>query len=186
MPERHTPLDNEDDLDFAAEMKGVTRHHHDRANISKPRQQDASIAARRHAAIKEQDRVIDGLSTEAVELVESEEELIFAAPGVQIGRLRKLRQGHIPWDAGLDLHGYSINEARDELSNFIRDAVRSRSRCVLVVHGKAFSGDAGNDALIKSYVNDWLRQLQEVTAFCSAQPRDGGTGALYVLLKQGR
>lgn len=186
MPERRNNHTDEDELDFAAEMKGVTRHTHDRADTGKKRSQDSSLLFRRHAAIKEQDRVIDGLSNEAVELVESDEELLFAGPGVQIGRLRKLKQGHIGWDAGLDLHGFSVNEARDELSAFIRDAVRSRSRCVLVVHGKAFSAEAGNEALIKSYANDWLRQLDGVTAFCSALPRDGGTGALYVLLKQNR
>jgi len=186
MPDSRTPPRDEDDLDFAAEMKGVTRHQHDRANLGNRRANQQAAAARRVAAVKEQDRVIDGLSNEAVELVDSEEELIFAGPGVQLGRLKKLKQGHIAWDAGLDLHGYSVNEARDELSQFIRDAIRSRSRCVLVVHGKAFSGDSGNDALIKSYVNDWLRQLDGVTAFCSAQPRDGGAGALYVLLKQSR
>lgn len=186
MPDRRTPHPDEDDLDFAAEMKGVTRHKHDRAELGKTRDNQQSVLARRAAAVKEQDRVIDGLSNEAVELVDSDEELIFAGPGVQLGRLKKLKQGHIAWDAGLDLHGYSVNDARDELSQFIRDAVRSRSRCVLVVHGKAFSGEAGNEALIKSYVNDWLRQLDGVTAFCSAQPRDGGTGALYVLLKQSR
>ena len=139
MSDRRTPPSEDDDLDFFAEMKGVTRHHHDRADTKVSRKRDVSEDFRRAAAVKEQDRVIDGLSNEAVELVESEEELVFAAPGVQIGRLRKLKQGHIAWDAGIDLHGYSVNDARDELSRFIRDAAQGRSRCVLVVHGKAFS-----------------------------------------------
>jgi hypothetical protein len=33
-------------------------------------------------------------------------------------------------------------------------------------------------------VNSWLRQMDAVLAFCSARPNDGGTGAVYVLLKK--
>jgi DNA-nicking Smr family endonuclease len=35
-------------------------------------------------------------------------------------------------------------------------------------------------------VNVWLRQREEVLAFCSARSVDGGTGALYVLLRRSR
>lgn len=175
---------DDDDLNFMEQMKGVSRHKHDRADLKKAQHDKTSLHYKRSAATKEQERVIDGLSNEAVGLVESNDELLFAAPGVQLGRLKKLRQGHIPWDAGLDLHGYTIDQARDQLSNFIRDAVHSRSSCVIIVHGKAHS-QSGQQALIKSYVNDWLRQLPEVLAFCSAQQKDGGTGAVYVLLKRG-
>jgi DNA-nicking Smr family endonuclease len=53
----------------------------------------------------------------------------------------------------------------------------------MVIHGKAFS-QSGQQPVLKSYVNDWLRQLPQVLAFCSAQPKDGGSGALYILIKQ--
>lgn len=177
--------DNTDDnFSFSDAMQGVTRHEHDRADLSKPKPLDKlNSSYRRKAAVEQEDVVVDGLSDEAVELVESSEELVFANPGVQFGLLKRLKQGHIPWEQGLDLHGYTVEQARDHLSRFIYDARRSQNRCVLVVHGKAHSSES-QQALIKSYVNEWLKRLDGVLAFCSAQPKDGGAGALYVLLKK--
>ena len=185
-----TDPDAEDELDFSSAMQGVTRIRHDRhvdpdSGTLKKRahRHDSATRFRRQAAVEEIERVIDGLSSEAAEIVDSSDELLFAAPGVQLRLLKRLRLGHLPWEAGLDLHGYTVEAARDELSRFIRDASRQELRCVLIVHGKAHT-QPGQPALIKSCVNDWLRQLHDVLAFCSAQPRDGGTGAVYVLLRR--
>ncbi|WP_299177052.1 Smr/MutS family protein [uncultured Neptuniibacter sp.] len=173
-----------DDISFSDAMEGVTRHRHDKADVAPLTAKNThSIFYRRQAAMKEDEKVIDGLSDEAVELVESGEELIFANPGVQLRVLKKLKQGHIPWEQGIDLHGYTVDQARDQLSHFISDALRNQARCVIVVHGKAHSSGS-EQALIKSYVNEWLKRLRGVLAFCSAQAKDGGTGALYVLLKR--
>lgn len=180
--------DNKDQESSFATLLGkeVTPHTHKpnrlRSNASVHKKKDQ--AALRDNATAEIEQVIDGLSSEAVEIVESEEELLFAIPGVQLRTLKRLRKGHIPWEAGIDLHGMSVDIARDELSHFIRDAHKQQCRCVIVVHGKSFS-QSGQAPVLKSYVNDWLRQLHQVAAFCSAQPKDGGTGALYVLLRQG-
>ncbi|MEE9156926.1 MAG: Smr/MutS family protein, partial [Gammaproteobacteria bacterium] len=38
--------------------------------------------------------------------------------------------------------------------------------------------------VLKNKLNNWLRQRDEVLAFCSTRPVDGGTGAVYVLLKR--
>ncbi|MBP0049017.1 Smr/MutS family protein [Marinobacterium sp. AK62] len=181
--------DNDDDLDFGEAMRGVTPLKHDRHHshrqakgLLKPRP-DASTRYRRQAAAREVEQVIDGLSSEAKDILDSNDELLFAAPGVQLATLKRLHKGHIPWEAGLDLHGYTVDQARDELSHFIRDACRQQMRAVIIIHGKSHT-QAGQPALLKSCVNDWLRQLNSVLAFCSAQPRDGGTGAVYVLLKR--
>ena len=180
------PDDEDDTLNFAALMQDVKRITHDRADTGRAgRNQDASLEIRRAQAIRKEERYIDGLSSEAATLVESDEELLFAVPGVQLGRLKRLRQGHIPWEQGLDLHGFTVDQAREELVRFIRDAQRQQLQCVIVVHGKAFSQE-GQTALIKSHTNDWLRQMPQVLAFCSAQAKDGGTGAVYVLLRRTR
>lgn len=186
-----TDTDSDQNIDFDSAMKGVTRLAHDR-HVA-PRQltpklrpaRDDSSRYRRAAAEQEIEQVIDGLSSEAREIIDSNDELLFAAPGVQLRLLKRLRQGHVPWEAGLDLHGYTVEQARDELSTFIHDASRQQLRAVIVIHGKAFT-QPGQPALLKSCVNDWLRQLGPVLAFCSAQPKDGGTGAVYVLLKRER
>ncbi|WP_421863687.1 Smr/MutS family protein [Motiliproteus sp.] len=187
----HNDSDNQQDDDFMSlmggEMKGLVRHNNDRADL-KPKgaaRQDRSAEYRRQAAQQQQNPLVDGLSDEIKQLVDSEQDLIYARDGVQLSLMKKLRKGHIPWQQGLDLHGYSIDQARDELSHFLRDAQRKELRCVIIVHGKALTED-GTPPIIKSYVNDWLRQLPQVLAFVSAQPQDGGTGALYVLLKRNR
>jgi len=176
--------DDELDVDFQSLMKDVNRIKSTRAELGrKPTlKKSPELAYRRRMAEQEPEQFIDGLSAEVSELVESEDELLFATPGIQIRRLKKLRLGHIPWEQGLDLHGYTIEAARDEVSRFIRDAQRQQARCVLIVHGKAFS-QVGQSPVLKSYINDWLKQIPSVLAFSSAQPRDGGTGAVYVLLK---
>ncbi|MGB2129845.1 MAG: Smr/MutS family protein [Marinobacterium sp.] len=186
-PDDDHEIDSE--IDFASAMSGVTRLKHDRhEGAATPRahlkaKRDNASTYRRQAAEREVEQVIDGLSSEARDILDSNDELLFAAPGVQFATLKRLRKGHIPWEAGLDLHGYSVDQARDELSRFIRDASRQQLRVVLVVHGKAYT-QPGQPALLKSCANDWLRQLNDVLAFSSAQPRDGGTGAVYVLLKR--
>jgi DNA-nicking Smr family endonuclease len=173
-----------DEQSFLDAMQDVSRHKHDKADISPPSNKDKHNALyRRHAATVEEDKVIDGLSDEAVTLVESSEELLFANPGVQLRVLKRLKQGHIPWEQGLDLHGYTVEQARDQLSRFVFDGRRNKCRCILVVHGKAHSSGS-EQALLKSYVNEWLKRLTGVLAFCSAQAKDGGAGALYVLLKR--
>ncbi len=161
----------------------VRRHQHDRADLQHRTRRSDNLAYRRAVAQQQNSPLRDGLSDEIKQLVDSEETLLYAANGVQLSTLKKLQQGHTPWQQGLDLHGFSVDQARDDLSLFIRDAYRARSRCVLIVHGKALSAD-GTPPVIKSYINDWLRQFPQVLAFVSAQPRDGGTGAVYVLLKQ--
>jgi DNA-nicking Smr family endonuclease len=179
------PKDSTDDINFTEAMTGVTRHQHDKADLQENRikKNKANALYRRKAATEAEEKVVDGLSDEAVALVESSEELLFANPGVQFNLLKRLKQGHIPWEQGLDLHGYTVEQSRDILSKFIYEARRDQNRCVLVVHGKAHSSES-QQALIKSYVNEWLQRLNGVLAFCSAQPKDGGTGALYVLLQK--
>lgn len=107
--------------------------------------------------------------------------LFYSKAGVQERVLRKLRRGHYRISAELDLHGLRSEEARLALAEFLRDARGGRTRCVRIIHGKGYrSGPHG--PVLKHKLNGWLRQRDEVMAFCSARPVDGGTGAVYVLL----
>lgn len=115
--------------------------------------------------------------------VETGEELLYARPGVQHGALRKLRRGQYAIEAELDLHGYTVAQAREALDGFLRRSRAMGKRCVRVVHGKGRSSE-GRVPVLKGKVNAWLRRTDQVLAFCSAIPRDGGTGAVYVLLKR--
>lgn len=92
--------------------------------------------------------------------------------------LRKLRQGQYNAEAILDLHGYTVNEAAQALEDLLTYCLDTGKRVLRVVHGK------GPSAILKTQINTWLQDTPEILAFCSARPQDGGTGALYILLKK--
>jgi DNA-nicking Smr family endonuclease len=56
--------------------------------------------------------------------------------------------------------------------------------CIRIIHGKGKRSRNNKGPVIKTKVNHWLRQRDDVLAFCSARPIDGGTGAIYVLLRR--
>jgi len=121
-------------------------------------------------------------SVEAVEQLSNEDKLSFLSPGMQKNVLRKLRKGHYGLDADLDLHGLTSQQARQQLVRFLQDCVEYGCRCVHIIHGKGYRSENYHPVL-KNDVNVWLRQHKDVLAFCSTPPRDGGTGAVYVLLR---
>lgn len=111
--------------------------------------------------------------------------LDFKRPGVQNGVFRKLRQGRYEVEASLDLHRMTVAIARRELFDFIADSQTLGLRLVMVVHGKGESAkQKEQSAILKGYTQHWLQELAPVMAFHSAQPRHGGTGAVYVLLQK--
>ena len=99
-------------------------------------------------------------------------------------RLRELKTGLIPWQARLDLHGLRPEAARQALIKFIKEQNILAHRCLLIIHGKG--SHRGEAPVLKNLVNHWLPQFPQILAFHSALARDGGAGALYVLLKRQR
>ena len=104
--------------------------------------------------------------------------LFQADPSLGPKIIRKLKQGQYFLEAKLDLHGYILSQAEDALEEFIQESLEGHLRCVLIIHGK------GSQAILKNHVNDYLQYHSQVLAFCSAKPKDGGTGAIYALLKK--
>lgn len=117
------------------------------------------------------------------EMNEPHDQLLFYRSGLQRTTLKKLRRGQIRIEAELDLHGYTVAEARIELTEFIHFAMANGLRCVRIIHGKG-KGAYTRQPVLKQKVDLWLRQRDEVLAFCSAIGRDGGTGAIYLLLRR--
>ncbi|MCK4743576.1 MAG: Smr/MutS family protein [Sulfuriflexus sp.] len=115
--------------------------------------------------------------------VETGDELFFYREGLQQKLLKQLRRGQLSVTAELDLHGYIVADARIALTEFLKDCRRHGDRCVRIVHGKGH-GSRQKLPVLKNKVNSWLQQRDEILAFCSARPADGGTGAVYVLLKR--
>jgi DNA-nicking Smr family endonuclease len=106
----------------------------------------------------------------------------FRRAGVRLQEMRKLRRGLFPAQDELDLHGLTQSAARDQLADFIVASRDAGLRCVRVIHGKGYR-NGGRGAVLKNAVDSWLRRHMDVLAFASAKAIDGGTGALYVLLR---
>ena len=123
----------------------------------------------------------DGFALE--EPIEHGETLSYLRPDSPPPLLRKLRRGQFSVAASLDLHGMSIDEARSSIAQFFQEQRRDVRCCVRIVHGKG-NRSIGQVPVLKRMVNHWLPQRDDVIAFCSAPPHDGGTGAIYVLLRK--
>lgn len=116
-------------------------------------------------------------------IVDSNAQLFFATSGLQHKTIRDLRQGKITPVDSVDLHRLTVTEARQVVTQFLTNSLEAGYRCVRIIHGK---GELNREApILKNQVNNWLRQFPDVLAFCSAPPRDGGVGAVYVLLRRG-
>lgn len=187
MSQRPPTNDDEDDSHAfrrALREAGVRPIAINRADPGRPRRRDPAAAERRAAAVAADGNDVSSRTSDGrVEPVRPSEFLDFALHDLPHRTRSQLKRGQIPWEAGLDLHGYSLDEARLELESFLKEAAGSRMRCVLVVHGKAW-GSTADYPVIKSHVNAWLREWPTVLAFCSAREGDGGTGAVYVLLRR--
>jgi len=109
----------------------------------------------------------------------------YAQSGIQPQKLKKLRRGEIPWENYIDLHQMTVETAQPRLHRFVKQAHHQGQRVLLIIHGKGLNTMEPYPVL-KNEVNDWLRQMTEVIAFCSALPRDGGCGAVYILLKSNK
>ncbi|MDF2445677.1 MAG: Smr protein [Moraxellaceae bacterium] len=169
---------------FAQATRGVRRIEAESPPPPTPAKPDANVLRRRAAAVAE-DAPNAPISDTAALLhaVAPEETLSFARNGVQARVMQKLKQGQPHWQAAVDLHGCTVDAAREAVLTIISDGRREGLQVVKIVHGK---GLMNGQPLLKTCVNGWLRQLPDVLAFVSSLPRDGGTGAVYVLLKRRR
>jgi DNA-nicking Smr family endonuclease len=146
---------------------------------------DSSLEHRRQAAVQDKARDRNSLTEGGIAPLDAWFVLEFKRPGVQNGVFRKLKQGRYEAEAGLDLHRMTAEIARREIFEFVQECYRLGLRSVLIIHGKGVSkAEKERSSILKGCVDHWLRQLEIVQAFNSAQPRHGGTGAVYVLLRK--
>jgi DNA-nicking Smr family endonuclease len=96
----------------------------------------------------------------------------------------RLHGGKYSIQAHLDLHGLNTQDAREVFEKFLRWAVVTGKRGVLIVHGRGLTSPA--EPVLKTRVVEWLTRgpwRKWVAAYASARLHDGGTGATYVLLR---
>ena len=154
------------------------------AFVAKSAQLTPGVLARREAAqleVQDEGNFLDPDSI--IEQVASLDPLEFSRPGVQHGVYKNLRMGKYEIQSRLDLHRHTVEQARTALWNFVDDCQKHSVRCALITHGKG--EHLARPAVLKSCVNHWLKQFDQVLAFHTAQKYHGGLGATYVLIKKG-
>lgn len=169
------------EADLFREAVGPVRPvRHQRAVIERPRPRP--VPRQREA---DERAVVDELLNHAWDpaSLETGEEMFFARPGIQKRVLRRLRRGQYSVGDELDLHSMNAEAARRALGNFLSEARGRMLSCVKVIHGKGLRS-RHEGPVLKRLVNHWLRRNPSVLAFASARANDGGTGAVYVLLKR--
>ncbi len=174
----HDSTKNDDESLFLAEMAGV-----------RPLKSDNKIKIRknpknppRQTSEEDYHFAINDVFSSAEIIEDCPDILSFSRSGLQHKVLKKLRQGKQPVEHALDLHGLTVEQARKELLTFLGECEAAGVSHAIIVHGKGFRSK--DKPVIKPMVNRWLRAVDNVLAFHSAQPKDGGNGAVYVLLKK--
>lgn len=108
-------------------------------------------------------------------------------PGLDRRTDDRLRRGRLGIDGRIDLHGMTQSQAHAALNSFILRGWHEQRRMVLVITGKGSGGQGAG--ILRQVVPRWLNEAPLrplVLAIQRAQPKDGGDGALYVLLKRRR
>lgn len=180
-------LSEEDKSLFASAMQDVTPLSEDEKissdRVEQQRKKQKKVV--RKVIRKQKNRDIEMPlieSYEAVEGVSAFESLLFHRKGLRLQDLARLKKGELTIESQLDLHGMTEEAADLALQQFIHRSAHQGNRCIMVIHGKGYNSETGQPVL-KNLVNRRLRQLKSVLAFCSTQPKDGGTGSVYVLLR---
>jgi DNA-nicking Smr family endonuclease len=100
--------------------------------------------------------------------------------------MQRLKKGQFPIQDYVDLHGLTKQEAEIRVRDFLLQSQRLGLRCVLVVHGRGLNSE-NHIPVLKERLPAWLSRgpvKKLVLAFSTARPYDGGTGAIYVLLRR--
>ncbi len=173
----------ENDSTFLDEMLGVKKINQDKiASLASNSSIDQSISYRQKAAETQPLKYENFLTDGEVDQVSPQEVLSFKTSGIQPNVFKNLKKAKYAFDYHLDLHRMTVNQARQVIYTLVSSAEVEDFRCLLITHGKGERSP--QPAKLKSYVNHWLRQIEQVIAFHSALPKHGGTGSLYVLLKK--
>ena len=99
--------------------------------------------------------------------------------------IKRLHRGDFSIQDYIDLHGLNVEDAKGVFEKFLKEAIKTDKRAVLIVHGRGLSSPS--EPVLKSKVMAWLtcsRWRKWIIAFSSARLCDGGAGATYVLLRQ--
>ncbi|MCB5362574.1 Smr/MutS family protein [Pusillimonas sp. CC-YST705] len=140
------------------------------------------VAARRTRAMGQEAPGLLLATQTASAAVLQADDTVFLRAGHGPNVLRDLRKARWPVQASLDLHGCTLEDARQRLEGFLADCLDYGARCVRVVHGMGY-GSPDGVGVLGPQVRRWLANWEAVQAYTVCGPADGGHGALRVLLR---
>lgn len=182
-PARKTAAAPEDEEHLLSEaMEGVRtiRRGDNRIRAKRP----APVAAPRRE--NEEEKLLQEVLTDhnTINVTNLPEYMEGYVEGINPLIMEKLRNGEFSVQQVIDLHGLSIEGARETFEYFLSSAVKKGLRCVKVIHGRGLRSK--RDPTIKDYLKTWILRAMHrkwVTAFSNATMSDGGPGATYILLR---
>ena len=125
-------------------------------------------------------RIFDSYSYLSKPNLSGTEPVSYSQSGISPKTIKKMKQGNLGQPPSIDLHGQIIKEACRSLSNFIH--YHQDEKFIHIIHGKGFHSEQGL-SILKSQVVHYLKQHPQVLAFYSCPQNSGGTGAVFVNLK---
>ena len=95
----------------------------------------------------------------------------------------------------IDLHGFSLDEANKEISNFINSCYEEGISKLRIVTGKGLHSNNDKDpyiskdlGILKYSVPDYIRNnldlMKKIIEIKDAEIGDGGSGAFYIFLRK--
>lgn len=175
------PIDDDEKALFQQAVQGTQPLFHEGRRGAVKKAQDPAAAYRRQQASEE--KVVHHPTDLTHTALGVEDSVFFAAVGMQKKQIKRLKQGDYEWDATLDLHGLHLMEAEVQLLAFLEDCYQRQYRYLRIIHGKGARSAEGKP-LMKNLAVLLVQQCPHLLAMSSAIPRDGGNGALYVVLKR--
>jgi DNA-nicking Smr family endonuclease len=179
---------NDDEL-FRAAVHGavpIPPGARDRAAVAPPRGARKGPIREDDAALAELADLVAGVSS--FDVSDTDEHVEGMVVGLDPRVLRRLRAGELAYQAHVDLHGMTAEEAKQAVHEFVLRSMVAGRRCVLIVHGRG-RNSPDQRPVLKDRLKHWLSHGElgrRVLAFSSARPYDGGSGATYVLLRRER
>lgn len=175
----------ENKSDFFDAMQDVKPLKQDDKVFSAKPQQTLAQQLKRESLEKAQRLDLNYLSIESVEPIAPLDMLEYKKDGVQEGVYKNLRLGKYKIDEFLNIQNCKFELARELVFDAVINGHKHGSRTLLIKHGIGENAKPV-PAYLKSYVNQWLKQMPEVLAFHSALKRHGGLAAVYILLKKNK
>jgi DNA-nicking Smr family endonuclease len=177
--------DPERDLFRAAmQEEGVEPIESDRRLPEPVDRKVATISERERSALRELDELVAG--TGPFDASDLDERIEGVVPGLNPLVVMDLRRGDFTVQADLDLHGTRVDDARTLVERFLATSHQRGLRCVRIVHGRG-KHSADGIPVLKAALPGWLSRgpaRRALLAYTTAPPRDGGAGAIYVLLRR--